>query len=79
MNKGTVMANRTGGRDRFMMATSVANQLIGVTMKSERKKTVGTEDLVTTVFAERERGRAAAIMKKQGLLVLFEIIFDVLE
>ena len=48
-------------------------------MKSERKKTIGTEDLVATVFAERERGRAAAIMKKQGLLMLFKIIFDILE
>lgn len=69
----------TGRRDRFVMAASVANQLIGVTMKSERKKTVGAEDLVATVFAERERGRAAAIMKKQGLLMLFKIIFDILE
>ena len=73
------MANWAGGRYRFMMATSVANQLIGVTMKGERKKAVGAEDLVTTVFAERERSRAAAIMKKQGLLVLFEVIFDILE
>lgn len=74
-----MMANRTGGRDWFMVATSVANQLIGVAMKSERKKTIGTEDLVATVFADCERGRAAAIMKKQSLLVLFEIIFDVLQ
>lgn len=74
-----MMANRTGGRDRFMMAASVANQLVGVTMKGEWKKTVGAEDLVTTVFAERERGRAAAIMEKQGLLVLFKIIFNILE
>lgn len=73
------MANRTGGRDRFMMAAGVANQLIGVIMKGEWKKTVRAEDLVTTVFTERERGRAATIMKKQGLLVLFEIIFDILE
>ena len=64
MDKGTVMANRTGGRDWFMVATSVANQLIGVTMKGERKKTVGTEDLVATVFADREWGRTAAIMEK---------------
>ena len=62
-----------------MMATSVANQLIGVTMKSEWKKAVGAEDLVSTVFAECERSRAAAIMEKQGLLVLFKIIFDILE
>lgn len=73
------MANRTSGRDRFMMTTSVTNQLVGVTMKSERKKTVGAEDLIATVFAEREWGRAAAIMEKQGLLVLSEIIFDVLQ
>ena len=73
------MADRTSGRDWFMVATSVANQLIGVAMKSERKKTIGTEDLVATVFADCERGRAAAIMKKQSLLVLFEIIFDVLQ
>ena len=79
MDERTVMANRTGGRNRFMMATSVANQLIGVAMKSERKKTIGTEDLVATVFADCERGRAAAIMKKQSLFVLFEIIFDVLQ
>lgn len=46
------------------MATSVANQLIGVTMKGERKKAVGTEDLVATVFAECEWGRTAAIMEK---------------
>ena len=59
-----MMANRTGGRDWFMVATSVANQLIGVAMKSERKKTVGTEDLVATVFAECEWGRTAAIMEK---------------
>ena len=59
-----MMANRTGGRDWFMVATSVANQLIGVTMKGERKKTVGTEDLVATVFADREWGRTAAIMEK---------------
>ena len=59
-----MMTNRTGGRYRFMMATSVANQLIGVTMKGERKKTVGAEDLVATVFAEREWGRTAAIMEK---------------
>ena len=58
------MADRAGGRDRFVMATSVANQLIGVTMKGERKKTVGTEDLVATVFADREWGRTAAIMEK---------------
>ena len=73
------MANRTGGRNRFMMATSVANQLIGVTMKGERKKAVRAEDLVTTVFAECEWGRTAAIMEKQGLLVLFKIIFDILK
>ena len=59
-----MMANRTGGRNRFMMATSVANQLIGVTMKGERKKAVGAEDLVATVFAECEWGRTAAIMEK---------------
>ena len=79
MNKGAVMADRTSGRDWFMVATSVANQLIGVAMKSERKKTVGAEDLVTTVFADCEWGRATTIMKKQSLLVLFKIIFDVLE
>ena len=79
MDEGTVMANRTSGRDRFMMTTSVTNQLVGVTMKSERKKTVGAEGLIATVFAEREWGRATAIMKKQGLLVLFKIIFDVLK
>ena len=73
------MANRTGGRNRFMMATSVANQLIGVTMKGERKKAVRAEDLVTTVFAECEWGRTAAIMEKQSLLVLFKIIFDILK
>ena len=73
------MANRAGGRDRFVMTASVANQLIGVAMKSERKKTIGTEGLIATVFAEREWGRAAAIMEKQGLLVLSEIIFDVLQ
>lgn len=33
-------------------------------MKSERKKTIGTEDLVATVFADCERGRATTIMKK---------------
>ena len=33
-------------------------------MKGERKKTVGTEDLVATVFADREWGRTAAIMEK---------------
>ena len=59
-----MMANRTGGRDRFMMAAGVTNQLIGVAMKSERKKTIGTEDLVATVFADCERGRATTIMKK---------------
>ena len=59
-----MMENRTGGRDWFMVATSVANQLIGVAMKSERKKTIGTEDLVATVFADCERGRATTIMKK---------------
>lgn len=59
-----MMANRTGGRDWFMVATSVANQLIGVAMKSERKKTIGTGDLVATVFADCERGRATTIMKK---------------
>ena len=48
-------------------------------MKSERKKTVGAENLVTTVFAERERGGAAAIMEKQSLLVLLKIIFDILQ
>ena len=37
MDKGAVMADRTSGRDWFMVATSVANQLIGVTMKSERE------------------------------------------
>lgn len=74
-----MMANRTGGRDWFMVATSVANQLVGVTMKSERKKTIGAEDLVTAVLAKCEWGRATTIMKKQSLLVLFEIIFDVLQ
>ena len=74
-----MMANRTGGRDWFMVATSVANQLIGVAMKGERKKAIGTEDLVAAVFTDCERGRATTIMKKQGLFVLFEIIFDVLE
>ena len=74
-----MMANRAGGRDWFVMAASVTNQLVGVTMKGEWKKTVGAEDLVTTVFAERERGRATAIMKKQGLFVLLEVIFDILQ
>lgn len=59
-----MMANRTGGRDWFMMATSVANQPIGVTMKGEWKKTVGAESLVATVFADGEWGRTAAIMEK---------------
>ena len=31
------------------------------------------------MFAEREWGRATTIMKKQGLLVLFKVIFDVLQ
>ena len=79
MDERTVMANRAGGRDWFVMAASVTNQLVGVTMKGEWKKTVGAEDLVTAVFAECEWGRAAAIMEKQGLLVLFKIIFDVLK
>ena len=47
-----MMANRTGGRDWFMVTTSVANQLIGVAMKGERKKTIGTEDLVTALFTD---------------------------
>ena len=59
-----MMANRTGGRDRFMMTASVTNQLIRITMKREGEQTIGAEDLVATVFAERERSRAAAIMKK---------------
>lgn len=33
-------------------------------MKSERKKTVGTEDLIATMFADCEWGRATTIMKK---------------
>ena len=74
-----MVANWTGGRDRFVMATSVTNQLVGVAMESERKKTIGAEDLVATVFAEREWGRATTIMKKQSLFVLFKIIFDVLK
>ena len=73
------MANRAGGRDWFVMAASVTNQLVGVTMKGEGEQAVRAEDLVTTVFAECEWGRAAAIMEKQGLLVLFKIIFDVLK
>lgn len=48
-------------------------------MKSEWKKTVGAEDLVATVFADCEWGRATTIMKKQSLLMLFKIIFDVLQ
>ena len=48
-------------------------------MKREGEQTTGAEDLVTTVFAERERGRAATVMKKQGLFVLLEVIFDILE
>ena len=79
MDKGAVMADWTSGRDWFMVATSVANQLIGVAMKGERKKTIGTEDLVATVFADCERSRATTIMKKQSLLVLFKVIFDVLQ
>ena len=74
-----MMANWASGGDWFVMATSVTNQLIGVTMKSEWKKTVGAENLVATVFAECEWGRATTIMKKQSLLVLFKIIFDVLQ
>lgn len=31
------------------------------------------------MFADREWGRATTIMKKQGLLVLFKVIFDVLQ
>ena len=58
------MADRTSGRDWFMVATSVANQLIGVTMKGERKKAVRAEYLITAVFADREWGRATTIMKK---------------
>ena len=74
-----MMANQAGGGDWFVMAASVTNQLVGVTMKGEWKKTVGAENLVATVFAECEWGRATTIMKKQSLLVLFKIIFDVLQ
>ena len=31
------------------------------------------------MFAKCERGRATAVMKKQGLFVLLEVIFDILE
>lgn len=59
-----MMTDWTSGGDWFVVTTGVANQLIGVIMKGEWKKTVRAEDLVTTVFTEREWGRAATIMKK---------------
>ena len=74
-----MVADWTSGRDWSMMATGVTNQLIRITMKSEWKKTVGAENLVSTVFTKREWGRATAVMKKQGLFVLLEVIFDVLQ
>ena len=59
-----MMTDWTSGGDWFVVTTGVANQLVGVTMKGEWKKTVGAEDLVATVFAECEWGRTAAIMEK---------------
>ena len=59
-----MVTDRTSGWDWFVVTTSVTNQLIRITMKSEGEKAVGAENLVTTVFTKRERGRAAAIMEK---------------
>lgn len=73
------LAFRTGFGDFFLVTAEVTGESIAISMQSHGEVTIRAEGLPTAVFAEGERGRTAAIMKNQGLMMVFEILLDIFE
>lgn len=63
----------------FLVATEVTDECIAIGVKGHREVAIGAEGLPTAVFTESERSGTAAVMKNQGLAVVFEILPDVFE
>ena len=74
-----VVAVGATGRDGFLMAASVAEELVTVGVESEGEETVGAEGLPAAVFAKGEWGGAAAVVVNEGLVAGGEVFFDVSE
>ena len=56
-----------------LIATSVTNELVVVRVKRQGEKTIGTEGLPTAIFANRQRGGAAAVVEDEGLAAVLEV------
>ena len=54
----------------------MADEFESIGVKSKRQEAVGTEGLPATVFADCQRCGAAAVVKNEGLVVIFEVLFD---
>ena len=64
-----------GAGDGSGVAAEVADEGVGVGVEGEGEVAVGTEGLPAAVITEGERGRAAAVMEDEGLVVLGEVMF----
>lgn len=58
------------------VATGVTEERIGVGVESQGEETGGTEGLPTAFFADSEGRGAAAVVKNEGLVVIFEVFGD---
>ena len=61
----------TRGRDVFVIAACVTNELIAIGVESKREETIRAESLPATVFADGKGGGTATIMEDECLVVIF--------
>ena len=71
-----MVAFGAGGGDFFRVATSVAEEGVGVGVESEGKEAVGAEGLPAAFFAKGEGGGTAAVVVDEGLVALGEVLLD---
>ena len=68
-----------GGRNFGVISASMADELVVVAVESEWKITTWTKRLPATFFTDSKRRGAATVMEDEGLVVIVEIMFDVLQ
>lgn len=77
MNDIDVLAAGAGRGDFLSVAADVTVQGIGVGVEGHGQVAIWAEGLPAAFLAEGERGRTAAIVEDEGLVLVLEVTFDV--
>lgn len=77
VNDINMLAAGAGGGGFLSVAADVAVQGVSVGVEGHGQVAIRAEGLPAAFLAEGERGRAAAIMKDEGLILMLEIALDV--